>query len=36
MILFLIITIGMAVTWIYRTVKGYFNTDYIADYEVKV
>lgn len=36
LILFLILSIIITIFSIYRAFKGYSNTDYIADYEIKI
>ncbi len=36
MIIFLLYTIYIAITWILRAFHGYSNTDYIADFDVKM
>lgn len=36
LIIFAILALAFMIFWIYRTFKGYSNTDYIADYEVKI
>ena len=36
LILFLVLSLINLVLWIYRTYRGYTNTDYIADYAVKM